>query len=110
MPAASCLALPLPQEERGRLQALVGDLESSVAALQQQEAAGEGQLAAALAAAEEEAAALRARLAEAGQAGESLREELAEVKVERQRLEGKVQKHKQVRGVCAGIQDGVGSV
>ena len=85
------------QEERNRLQQAVGELETSVEQLQQREAAGEGELRQQLGAATAENAQLKEQLAAAGQATEALQEQLAEVCGERQRLEGKVQKHKQVR-------------
>ena len=102
-PSSCCSAVlsPLPsrllQEERDRLQQAVGELETSVEQLQQREAAGEGELRQQLGAATAENAQLKEQLAAAGQATEALQEQLAEVCGERQRLEGKVQKHKQVR-------------
>lgn len=88
------------QEERDRLQQAVGELEASVEQLQQREAAGEGELAQQLGVATAENAQLKEQLAAAGQAAEALQEQLGELSGERQRLEGKVQKHKQVRGVA----------
>jgi chromosome segregation ATPase len=76
----------------------VAELEAAAAAAQEQGAACKSQLQQQLAATATEASELRAALAAAVQEKDALQEELGEAAGERQRLEGKVQKHKQASG------------